>query len=92
MAARRLKFPTGVAFQSMGDDQDGVMMSLSNGYLYRCNRTACVVLAAIGAGKSIDEAVAELSEKFGVDAALVRRDVDALVATLCERKLLCEAA
>ena len=68
------------------------MMSLANGYLYRCNRTACVVLAAIGAGKGVDEAVAELSEKFSVDAAIVRRDVETLVATLCERKLLCEAA
>jgi hypothetical protein len=60
--------------------------------LYRCNRTATVVLSAIAAGKPLDEAVAALCEKFGVDGQVVRRDVDALVATLRARKLVCDAA
>jgi hypothetical protein len=92
MAQSRFTFPPGVAFQNLGDDQDGVMMSLTSGYLYRCNRTASVVLAAISAGKPIEDAVATLSERFGVDAQQVRRDVDALVASLEQRKLLCAAA
>ena len=92
MSQSRLAFPPGVAFQHLGDDQDGVMMSLSSGYLYRCNRTASVVLAAISAGKSVDDAVAELSAKFSVEADVVRRDVWTLIDTLRQRKLLCDAA
>ncbi len=92
MSQCRLTFPPGVAFQQLGEDQDGVMMSLSSGYLYRCNRTASVVLAAIAAGKTLDEATAALSQQFGVAEEQVQRDVDALVKTLSERKLLCVAA
>ena len=92
MSQSRLTFPPGVAFQQLGDDQDGVMMSLSTGYLYRCNKTASVVLAAISAGKSVDEAVADLADQFGIDHDRVKQDVDKLVETLWERKLLCAAA
>src|SRR6186997_723015 len=73
MSQSRFAFPPGVAFQPLGDDQDGVMMSLSSGFLYRCNRTACFVLAAISEGKSVDEASAELSQKFGVEQSRVRQ-------------------
>lgn len=92
MSQSQLTFPPGVAFQQLGDDQDGVMMSLSSGYLYRCNRTASVVLAAIAAGKSIDDAATTLCQQFGVDADRVRQDVETLVETLRKRKLLCVAA
>ena len=92
MSQSRFTFPPGVAFQQLGDGQDGVMMSLSSGYLYRCNKTASVVLAAISAGKSLNDAMAELSEQFGVDHDRVKQDVDKLVETLRERKLLCTAA
>jgi hypothetical protein len=92
MSQSQLTFSPGVAFQQLGDDQDGVMMSLSSGYLYRCNRTASVVLAAIAAGKSLDDAATALCQKFGVDADRVRQDVEALVETLRQRKLLCVAA
>lgn len=92
MSQSTYKFPPGVAFQQLGDDQDGVMMSLSTGYLYRCNRTASVVLAAISAGKPIEDAVAELSQRFGVHAERVRADVNALIDGLRKRKLLSTAA
>jgi len=92
MFATRLKFPPGVAFQQLGDDQDGVMMSLASGYLYRCNRTASVVLAAIAEGKSVEDATDQLAKTFGVDAERAVQDVQALVARLCEKKLLCAAA
>ena len=92
MSQSSYSFPPGVAFQQLGDDQDGVMMSLANGYLYRCNRTASVVLAAISAGKPLEDAVAELSQRFGVHAERVRADVNALVDGLRKRKLLCVAA
>ena len=71
MNQSRFSFPPGVAFQPLGDDQDGVMMSLSSGYLYRCNRTACFVLAAISEGKSVDEASNELSQIFGVESSRI---------------------
>ena len=92
MSLSQLTFPPGVAFQQLGDDQDGVMMSLSTGYLYRCNRTASVVLAAISEGKSLDDATETLCQQFGVGADRVRQDVETLVATLRQRQLLCEAA
>jgi hypothetical protein len=92
MSQSSYSFPPGVAFQQLGDDQDGVMMSLASGYLYRCNRTATVVLAAISAGKPIEDAVTELSQRFGIHTERVRTDVETLVEGLRKRKLLCEAA
>jgi hypothetical protein len=91
MSSSRFAFPPGVAFQQLGDDQDGVMMSLATGYLYRCNRTASVVLAAIAAGDSLDDAVQSLSQHYGVDMQRIRDDVEKLIASLSDRKLICAA-
>ncbi len=88
----RYSFPSGVAFQRLGEDQDGVMMSLSSGFLYRCNRTACVVLEAIANGQTLDEAGDALCREFGVDAERAKRDVEALVDNLCRRRLVSVAA
>jgi Coenzyme PQQ synthesis protein D (PqqD) len=88
----RYSFPSGVAFQRLGEDQDGVMMSLASGFLYRCNRTACVVLEAISNGHSLDEAGEELCRQFGVDAERARRDVEALIENLRQRRLVSVAA
>ena len=82
------EFPSGVAFQTMGDEQDGVMMSLGTGYLYRCNRTASVVLSALAAGKSIDEAAQKLATEFNAPMGQARGDAAELVADLQGRHLL----
>jgi hypothetical protein len=92
MSLQRYEFPSGVAFQRLGDDQDGVMMSLSSGFLYRCNRTACVVLEAISRGQTPEQASDELCRQFGVDADRARRDVEVLLASLCQRRLVSVAA
>ena len=88
----QFNFPSGVAFQQLGDDQDAVMMSLSSGYLYRCNSTATAVLAAIAAGKSDLEAAKELVELFDIDIEQAKYDVEFLLEDLCERRLVCKAA
>lgn len=85
---KRFEFPSGVAFQTMGEDQDGVMMSLATGYLYRCNRTASVVLSALAEGKSVDEAAQELTKRFNAPAEQARGDAAELVADLEGRRLL----
>ncbi len=68
------------------------MMSLASGYLYRCNRTAAVVLAALAAGKTLDEAAQELAAQFQAPLELAETDAAALVADLCGRSLLRTAA
>ncbi len=88
---RRLQFSSGVAFQSLGVDQDAVMMSLSSGYLYRCNGTATVVLSAIASGCSVAEATQKLAEEFSISIEHAHCDVDALIQSLEERNLVCEA-
>jgi hypothetical protein len=88
---QRLQFPSGVAFQSLGADQDAVMMSLSSGFLYRCNASATVVLTAIASGCSVAEATQKLAEEFSISLEQAHRDVDTMVQSLQERNLLCEA-
>ena len=92
MLADRYEFPPGVAFQQLGDDQDGVMLSLSSGYLYRCNRTASVVLSALAAGKSLQEAAEELAAAFEVPSQRAASDAAALVDDLRHRQLIRQAA
>lgn len=87
-----LSFPPGVAFQQLGEDQDSVMMSLVSGYLYRCNPTASVLLAAISSGKSLEEAVIELASEFEIDLDTARSDAETLIQSLKDRDLVCEAA
>jgi hypothetical protein len=84
----RYEFPPGVAFQTLGVDQDGVMMSLASGYLYRCNRTAAVVLASLAAGKTLEEAAHELAATFQAPLERATTDAATLVADLCQRDLL----
>lgn len=88
---QHFKFPPGVAFQQFADTNEGVMMSLASGYLYRCNPAACTVLAAIADGQSLAEAAHRLCNQFGIDSQLAQRDTLALVDSLSQRQLLCTA-
>ena len=91
LATQRFTFPSGVAFQRMGEEQDGVMMSLASGYLYRCNRTASLVLAALAAGQTVEEAAADLSRHYGIPVERAQHDVAKLIEDLSQRKLICAA-
>ncbi len=86
-----ISFPAGVAFQPLGVDQDGVMLSVSTGFIYRCNRTATIALSELIAGKSKPEAARAVMEEFDVDAEQAERDIDTLLEDLSNRELLIRA-
>jgi hypothetical protein len=63
---RSWKLGTGVEFQSLGHDEDGVLLSLTNGYLYRCNHTASILLAGIEMRSTLAQIISHLCREFGI--------------------------
>jgi hypothetical protein len=60
----RIKLADGVNYQSFGADEDGVMLSLQSGYLYRCNPAAVQLLDRLRAGASLSEQAREDAWSF----------------------------
>lgn len=90
--AGRFKVAAGVNYQSLGDGEDGVVLSLSTGHLYRCNHTAVAVLDLLQTCPSVDGVIAEFARRFALDIAQARADVAALVDQLVTERLVEKAA
>ena len=82
----------GVNYQSLGDEEDGVILSLASGYLYRCNHTAVAILALLPTCPALDELVEEFASRFGLDPERARADVVPLVEQLVDERLVEKAA
>lgn len=54
------------------------------------NRSAAVIWSALAGGKSVDEAVNDLVEHYGISADRAREDVEALIGDLEKRGLLAQ--
>lgn len=84
----RLKLADDVNYQPMGDGEDGVILSLSSGYLYRCNCTAIAVLDMLQGSPTVDTLLAEFAARFAIDADQARADVLPLISHLVEQRLV----
>lgn len=84
----RLRLADGVNYQPLGDGEDGVMLSLASGCLYRCNHTAIAILDMLQARPTVDRLLAEFANRFAIDAERARADVLPLVRHLVEQHLV----
>jgi hypothetical protein len=84
----RLRLADEVTFQSLGEGQDTVVLSLASGYLYTCNETAAAFLAAVDGQRTLDEMTQLLREQFDVPVETLRADLSALAEEMCREKLL----
>jgi hypothetical protein len=83
----QIKLADGVNYQSFGADEDGVMLSLQSGYLYRCNPAAIQLLDRLRAGASLSELQYALSDEFDVPAEQAREDAWSFVEQLLAESL-----
>lgn len=74
-----------VTFRST--DEGGVLLDRRTGAYFQLNRTGCEVLQEYLKGRSHDEIVKELQERYRSEAGRVAADVTALLDELATRKL-----
>ena len=88
----RIKLAPGTNYQSLGGEEDGVLLSMDSGYLYRCNHTALAALEAITDGATFGELVDRFADRYGLPTDRVRDDLSRLVGNLLDEKLIKKAA
>jgi hypothetical protein len=91
-APGRLRVAAGVNYQPLGEDEDGVILSLESGSLYRCNHTAIALLDLLHKHPTVDGLVTEFADRFAIDAERARTDVLILLDQLVEERLVEKAA
>ncbi len=84
----RLRLAEGVNYQPLGEGEDGVILSLESGCLYRCNHTAVALLDMLRARPTVDTLLTEFADRFAIDAERARADVLPLVRHLVEQHLV----
>jgi hypothetical protein len=88
----RFTLAAGVHYESLGAGEDGVLLSIESGYLYRCNYTAVTMLGLLEQGATFEETVTEMSSRFAAEPQQVRGDVAQLLDSLLAERILAEAA
>ncbi len=87
----RFQFAEGVNYQALGEQEEGVLLSMGSGYLYRCNPTAIAVFASLEARPTLGELVEQLAARWRQPAERMREDLTAFLHELIEEKIV-EAA
>lgn len=88
----RLRIAEGVNYQSLGDAEDGVLLSMSSGYLYRCNRAALEILNLVQGQPSYGTLVTRFARHFHLEETQARADVSAFIDHLLEEQLIARVA
>lgn len=84
----RLALADDVSFQSVGDGQDTVVLSLSTGFLYTCNDTTARFLALLDGRRSFAEIIAAMLAEFDVSPEKLRADMTDLTELLMRENLV----
>lgn len=87
-ADARLRVAEGVNYQAMGDGEDGVILALKSGCLYRCNHTAIALLDMLRDRPTLGDLVAGFAGRYAIDTEQARADVLPLLRHLVEQQLV----
>ena len=77
-----------MTYQSLGQDQDTVILLLDSGQLYTCNQTAAEFLSAVDGSRSFGQILDLLTNQFDVSRAQLRADLESLAEELIRERLL----
>jgi len=77
-----------VSFQSMGEGEGAVVLTLDTGQLHTCNDTTAAFLSALRPGKTFAEVVAELEQIFDVSPDQLRADLSVLAEKLLDEQII----
>jgi len=88
----RLELAVGVNYQSLGNNEDGVLLSMASGFLFRCNGTAVHVLDAVRDRPTFSELRARFAEHFGLHEDQADADLSCFLDQLLAENLIAKAA
>ena len=77
-----------MTYQSLGEDQDAVILSLDTGQLYTCNHTAEEFLSAVDGSRSFADIVELLAEQFEVPREKLQADMQSLAEQMIGEGLI----
>jgi hypothetical protein len=72
-------------------DDEGIFVLQESGEVLVVNEVAALVVEQLQAGRSVEEAVTEITERFDVGAEQARVDTAALLKTLIEAGAITQA-
>ena len=64
-----------VTYESLGPEEDTVILSLDSGQLYTCNETAAEILAAVDGQRNLGQIIEILEQHYDVSPERLRADV-----------------
>jgi pyrroloquinoline quinone biosynthesis protein D len=85
-----LRLARDVTYQSLGEDEDTVVLALESGQLYTCNDTAQAFLDAVDGERTFEDIILELLDQFEVAPDRLRSDMVSLAEDLMREKLIVE--
>jgi hypothetical protein len=88
METLRFRLAYGINYQSFGDGEEGILLSLNSGYLYSCNAVAAMFLEGVEAEKSFGTIADRLVSTFEVNYGLACRDLARLAEELMDENLI----
>lgn len=87
-ADTRFKLKPDVAFQSLGAEDESVVLSLQSGQLYTANASTTFFLAAVKQGQTLGEAAQGLCASFEVELEQALADLSSLAEQLLGEGLI----
>ena len=90
--AGSLRLAHGVNYQSLGEGEDGVLLCMQSGYLYRCNPTAITVLDLLQEQPTVDGLLGAFADCYGLPVEQARGDLLPLLDDLLQERLIEKAA
>jgi hypothetical protein len=88
----RFQLAADVSYQSFGDEEEGVVLSLNSGYLYGCNTSALAFLESLDGQRTFGQVVGRFANRFAIDSDRARRDLTDLAQRLLEDQLIVASA
>ncbi|MBN2133627.1 MAG: PqqD family protein [Sedimentisphaerales bacterium] len=81
-----------VTYQSLGPEEDTVILSLRTGQLHTCNETTRALLDALDRPHRFDEIVDRLLQQYDVTREKLAEDMTSLAASLLREGIVVEAS
>jgi len=77
-----------LTYQSLGENQDTVILSLDSGQLYTCNHTAEEFLSALDGSRSFADIIELLAQQFEVPREQLQADMKSLAEQMIREGLI----
>jgi len=84
----RLQRADDITYQSLGPDEDTVILSLKTGQLHTCNESTRAFLDALDGSHTLGEVVDRLQEQYEVSRDKLQADMERLVDQLLREGII----